>query len=223
MSFVQLRFTHSKFDCEMKKLQHLLKIIIEYVSSTEWIYCMEEVDKFGKKTNEHFHLNLYTDKLIKKDTLQKKIRSIFHDRGIELKGNKMYSVRVICDPEDEDRWWRYCCKEEGALIVNSHSFENKIKQWKLLATDEREIAIKRNNKTIDGYLDKSSFKGKMYLNFTKENIKKKKVFIIALIKYYMKKSKVPPFSKLEDYWLDYRIQTGIITVEEYYELRYYKE
>ena len=94
-----------------------------------------------------------------------------------------------------------------------HEFvENNI----ALARDERKQQIKRNIEARDRYLDKDSFKGKMYQHFSEElAITTEREFYIELIKYYQKKNKVPPFSKLKEYWIDYQIMTNLISADNY--------
>ena len=33
-------------------------------------------------------------------------------KGIKLKGNKVYCLKSFAEPDDYDRWFRYCLKEK---------------------------------------------------------------------------------------------------------------
>lgn len=221
MSYIQLRITHSLIDATADMVRyHLEKFIKEKYDSTKYALCTEKIDKFGKETHEHIHCNFYTDNMdIKKNTLQQQLKKKFTKLGYELKGTKHYSVRILGDPDDEDRWWRYCWKEDTK--VKHFGFdEETVENYKILAPDEREQQIKKNNEHIDKYLDKSSFKGKMYEKFKEQGIKDHRSFTIEYIKYCQKNHKVPSFTKIDDYFLDYKISSGLITPDEWYDEKY---
>ena len=119
-------------------------------------------------------------------------------------------------PDDEDRWWRYVLKEEDAICGWSSDKHTFVEDNIALAKDERKNQIRRNIEARDRYLDKDSFKGKMYQHFSDElAITTEREFYIELIKYYQRKNKVPPFSKLKDYWIDYQIMTNLISADNY--------
>lgn len=222
MVYLQLRFTGSHYDDPSHNWTNhrLLKQFRKKYDVTQYIYVEEKFDKFGKETTPHIHFNCIVAEEVKKDTLQRWLRRTAETAGKPLKGNKCYSLRLIGDPDDEDRWWRYCCKEKGAKVTFRGFEKSKIVHYKIMAQDEREQQIKRNLQAQDNYLDKSSFKGKMFDFLKKEGVDSHRPFIIGLIKYYLEKGKVAPFSKLEDYWIDYQISIGIMTPEQYYDRTY---
>jgi len=184
---------------------------------------IEDKDKFGKQTHKHIHFHFMTDKDIKKDTYQKELRKDFKkDFNTNLTGNKMYMLRVTNDAENEERYMRYPLKQQKDLEnYNYYNYgrEEISLMWKC-AHDEYLRQVETNNKTLDKYLDKSSFKGKCYIELKAKGINDKKTFIISFVKYYLEKSKVPPISKLNDYWIDFQLSVGIMTVEEWYSLTY---
>lgn len=222
MAYLQLRFTGLYYEDPSHNWTRgkLINNFIKKYDISKYIYVQETFDKFGKETTPHIHFNCVIDAEVKKDTIQRWIRRTAEANSYNLKGNKCYSVRVLGDPEDEDRWWRYCCKEKGAKVSARGFSKSKIIEYKKLAQDEREQQIKRNLQAQESYLDKSSFKGKMFDLFKKEDIKSHRPFIIGIINYYNKKGKIAPFSKFNDYWLDYQISTGLMTAEAYYDATY---
>lgn len=181
---------------------------------------IEKLDKFGKETHTHIHLCFITDIDNKKDSFQKTFRNRFFKRfNYACSGNKMYSIKLAHDPDDEERFMRYSLKQQDKLKkYNYYGYtEEEAEKLRLLAHDEYNNQIKKNCETLDKFLDKSSFKGKCYLQLKENKINKEKDFIINFVKYYLEKNKVPPFSKLKDYWIDYQLQIGLITVELWYE------
>lgn len=222
MSFIQIRLTGASYgDASFNWTRgRLLKEFREKYQPSKYLYTIETKDKYGKDTEPHIHFNCELNEPVKKDTLQAWFRRFSNNAGFPLKGNKCYSIRVLADMEDEDRWWRYCLKEQGSKSFSKGFDKQQLKNWRMLAVDERNRQIEKNNKALDKYLDKSSFKGKMFSFFQEKEISTHKPFVIGLIKYYMEKSQVPPFSKIDDYWIDYKISVGIMSVEEYYEFRY---
>ena len=172
-----------------------------YANTAKWEaddYIMgEEVqNKFGEPTHRHYHINFYTEKEIKKDTVQKWIRNTYN-----LKGNAQYCVRVHIDLEDRNRWWRYPMKEK--LIIKSKNLDDVLlngvtaKDLKLLARDERKRQIEQNVKSRQNLLDKNAFRDKMFAYFKDEykgNIPSDKVIWCQMSMYYIQRSKTPPRS-----------------------------
>lgn len=185
---------------------------------------IEEKDKFGKETNKHVHAHMIVEEdFKKKDTYQKKFRELVKERfGSEIKGNKMYSIKYEIDVEDEVRFMRYPLKQQENIkkFMYSGYKEEEVELMRKMAADEYQIQVRKNNESLNSYLDKSSFKGKCYEKLTQDGVKTHKEFVIGFIGYYIEKSKVPPFGKLDDYWIDYQILTKIISVEEYYNIKY---
>lgn len=235
MSYIQLRFTHSLFPVELEDntMSKYLRDIAKYLDSEKYIITKEILNKFGEETHPHFHANLLTEKEVKKDTIQKWIRNYFNKKGIVIKGVKMYSVRVLVDPNNEERWWRYCLKEKR---TEKNNFKFKIKGFtseeikfhKLVAQEEREQQIAQNIKNRKKYLETQSFKGKMYKYvIEKYNEKDEKLishyeFVSSMIEYYRKNDKITPLSKIEEYYVDFQLSTGSKSIQEWYSQTYHQ-
>ncbi len=222
MSYLQLRFTGSFYDDPSHNFtkRQIIKNIKDNYLVDKFIYVEEKNNKMGEETTPHIHFHGYTDKDVKKDSLQKFIRRLGEKYGYTIKGNKCYAVNILGDPDDEERWYRYCLKEEGAKVAFKGFEKEELKKMRILAQEERKLQIERNKKAHSAYLDKSTFKGKMFDFFKKEGVASHRPFIIGMIKYYLEKGKVAPFSKFNDYWIDYQISTGLMTPEEYYDKVY---
>lgn len=218
--WIEIRVTHQHF--ENLTYKKVLKQILYWLKARpfkveRYIWGVEKYDKYGELTNEHVHFKIEIDDPdVKKNTLQKSFRDFMGSYGITLKGVKHYAIMMDIEPKDIDRWWRYAIKEKDAPIGYSDDMKDFIEKQRPQAINERELQVERNRKARDKFIDKESFKGKMYdFLYNEKKIKDKFAFFVELIKYYKEKNKVPPFSKLDDYWIDYQILTGIITAEEY--------
>lgn len=229
--FIEVRLHHSRLELNTDQaLSYLLRWLKDQKwNYTRWIYGVENYNKFGEKTDEHIHFKLESEEEdLKKNSLQTLFRRYINDRSdIKLKGVKYYAIMMETQPKDEDRWWRYCIKEKGARVKCSSNMKDFMTAQMPQAQNERELQIKRNLEARDKYIDKDSFKNKMFAKFAEEKIgwygppdSKELEFSISLITYYQKKKKVPPFSKIEDYWGDYRIMTAQISPIDYMKEKY---
>ena len=222
MSFVSLRWTFSNFECSDDKARGIVKNwLLKHDLGKDYIMCCECKDKYGKDTAPHLHLNAYTNKEVKKDTVQRWFRVYLRDiYEYEVKGNKDYALSIKTQPDDEDRWWRYILKEEGAKIKSSESKKQFIKDNMHLAIDERKRTIELNNKHLQKYLDKSSIKGKMYQSLKSAEVTTHREFVVGAIQFYLGKSMTPPFTKLDDMFIEYQILVGLMSVDNWYKLKY---
>lgn len=222
MSFVSLRFTFSNFDCSDDKARAIVKNwLVKHALNDDYILCCEKYDKYGKETKHHLHMNCYSDKDLKKDTVQRWFRTYLADiYEISVKGNKDYAIAVKSQPDDEDRWWRYILKEKGAKVYCSPSKKEFVLNNMSLAIDERKRTIELNNQHLQKYLDKSSVKGKMFNELKKIEVKTHKEFMKNAINYYLGKTLTPPFTKLDDMYIEYQLLTGLMDWEKWYKIRY---
>lgn len=223
--WIEIRLSHGHFEnLTYKKSSKLIQRWLDNrpFDITRYLWGVEKIDKYGEQTAEHIHYKIEIDDPdVKKNTLQKSFRDFMGSYGITLKGVKHYAIMMDIEPKDIDRWWRYAMKEKDAPIGYSEDMDEFVTEQRPQAINERELQIERNRKARDKYLDKESFKGKMYdFLYNEKNVRKQYDFCVELIKYYKDKNKVPPFSKLDDYWIDYKIITGIMTPEQYVTEKY---
>lgn len=232
MVFIQLRFTPCQFTEKSwggvleKSGCYLMEHIRSYYGKAniaKYICVLETLDKYGDICDPHFHINLEVpDHTKTKDNFQKLIRRL----TAGIKGNSCYSVRYIEDPEDEDRWWRYCIKEKIAKPVY-HSFS---KEWvqlnRILAVDERTRTIKFNRASRERNLQKDTFRLKLFKNVT-NTLKNQpissnmdKTIYCLIICFYQENNKTPPFNNLDNIVIDYKLMSNVITPEEYYNIHH---
>lgn len=205
-----------------------LKYIFNYVDPTYSACCWEDIDKYGKKTKEHFHLNFITQKEIKKDTLQKWIRkNILEDlydnphTADSYKG-KAYAISMHGDVRDEHDWWQYIFKQEPLNIIDKMTtlppvYEKERDAMIMAAQSQRRKTININNKVAEAKDIKNTFRYKLFQKLKKQNVKTERDFVIGAIKIFNESAKLTPYSKLKDYWIDYQINTKMMTPEQFYD------
>lgn len=210
---------------EMRKHRTFIDVVkadlLRKYSVENMIIGEEKTNKFGEETKIHFHINFYCVDEIKKDTIQKWFRTVHN-----VKGNSMYSIRVLPELKDHYRWWRYPIKEKIFFIHNVDMFEEygvNLKEAKRQARDERERQIEMNLKTRQSLMDKNAFRDKMFRSLKEEyqetSVTDKKIWC-DIGSYYIRHSKTPAFGKLDDMVIDFKVSTGLVTIEEVYEFRH---
>ncbi len=227
MSFCDIRITTEKIlDCSDNELQRkwadkFMGTCLNHFEIQDLVMGEESGNKFGERTHQHYHIHFYTEKELKKDTVQKWIRNTFN-----LKGKEQYCVRVHIDLDERIRWWRYPMKEKLVYWTKDveEQFQGKtLKELKLLAQDERKRQVEQNIKTRQNLLDKNAFRDNMFRHFKEqydEKIPSDKKIWCDISMYYIRHSKTPPFGKLDDTVIDFKVSIGHVTIEEVYDLRH---
>lgn len=197
---------------------HIRDQIIKYLKPSRYLIAEERLDSKGRETHLHYHLNCELDRPLRKDTLQK----WFRDKGI-CKGNPAYCVRAHGDLNDEDRWWRYCCKEK---LRWSRGFEKStLEQYSLLAKDERKREIERNLATEKSMEQKNQKRDKLF-SWLKENHKDRKgtkeIFCAMVFWYRTVAKDTPPLANkcLLNKVFDYQMEINVLSAEQYYDDQY---
>lgn len=193
---------------------------------TRYTWGVEDLDKFGQpcKGGQHIHFHCYIDPEkadVKKDSIQKDFRKFMSNYDIKINGKAHYALMYNVAPEDETRWFRYCFKEATGSHGCSLDMDKFMEIQSLIAQDERKRQIEANIQAQERFLDKSSFKGKMYIKLDEDGVDEEEQFAIAYIDYCRSKGHVPSFSKISDYWIDYQMSTGRMT-SKYWVAKYYK-
>lgn len=231
MSLIAFRITHSlipdREDLSGAKMiaKHVREILQKW-ELNKYIWCIESKNKFGKDTHPHIHFNAECFRLPSTDGIRKAFKRHFEGIGIQLTGEANRKGRIFAisrpgDIEDEVRWWRYPLKQPDAKVFQKNMKDFVIK-WRLVATDEWERQVESNNKQVDNFLDKNSFKGKMFEQFKKEDIRTERAFAIRYIKHCFEKSKTPSYTKINDYWIEYQMKIGLMSVEDWVDTHYFK-
>ena len=168
MPYFQLRITCSQLRTKHVVLRSIRALIRHYkleCYSTGY----EELNSFGEPCDPHVHFHFLgdIDRLNPKRCMGDWLKRHFANQDIELKGNKMWSLKMVEEPEDFCRWFRYTLKE-GPIMdmikcddcdeIQEKGLENVIK----LATNEKADSIEQNLLRREKLLLKDKFKQKMY-------------------------------------------------------------
>lgn len=194
MSFVQLRIhpgvTLGKTDEELSKdeLQQFYNGIKEIVSKSDGDYTVgfEKLNKYGEPTRHHFHVCYELSDTVKKNTLMKTIKRVFTGLGLpQFKGNSMYALQVLPEPNDWERWIRYPLKEKSIPSLCKLD-EGELDRLTLLAKDEHKRAMESNVAQREKMREKNSFYDKLEEHLLKDKVQYKthKEIFIAMCKYY---------------------------------------
>lgn len=184
--------------------------------SDGYITADEKKNKYGEDTKRHFHFNFTSDK--KKDTIQKGIRSFYSERGYVCKGNRCYSLQQCDEPEDYDRWFRYCMKEKYIKKL-TRSSEIDFEKCEMLAKDERQQSIKHNVANRAKLLDKSTLYDKLIMDLTKLDPRPNdfKSIWSFIVQWYVEQKKPVNLTTIKGYTITYCISEKIITSDMLYE------
>jgi len=202
------------------KKNYIMTKLMDYMRPDKYTCCLEKLDSKGKPTSPHIHIHMESDRELKKDTLQKWIRT-----ELGASGNKAYCVQVFSDVDDEDRWFRYCFKEKDSPRHSKGFSESEIRDMTLLAQDEREQQVKLNLKTEAELENKHQFRDKMFkhMRLNHPDISDEEEVFELIGNYYRSQNKMIPFSKLRDITNDWLCHAGHITLRSYFQKYYKKE
>jgi len=222
MSFADIRLTPKFFNnSDSDELSDFLRDkILRYFKPIRYLIAKEKLDSKGRETHLHYHLNMELEEEKKKDSIQK----WFRDNNI-CKGNKAYSIRTMNDPNDEDRWWRYCCKE--CLWKHRGFSKDVLEKYGMLSKDERALQIQKNLETEKSIENKNQKRDKLF-KWLKDNhptITETRALFILMVEWYRVVSKdTPPLANkcLLNKVLDYRMEIGVLTAGEYFDSQGYE-
>jgi len=234
MVYIDLRYTPQQ-NADHYEIIYLF--IVNYLTNVQqerdvsirddvkYIIAREEFNKFGEKTHLHYHMNFYIphhsgNHEIKKDNIQKQL-----NRNFNLKGNKMYCLRVHHDiPTDVDRWWNYTCKQGiNGIIVSSGFRECEIANMVMISSAEYEQRKKENCETRQKLMDKNNFRNKLIIHMKKiksqdrPHLTDKEIWL-EIAGFYRKSHMTPPYNKLDDIVVDVKVELEYLSLDKYYDL-----
>lgn len=226
--FIQLRLTAEMCkEPSMARWRFLRSPLFEYVTKDSgelhyYAVTRETQNKFGEPTKPHYHINICAD-TGEKFTVEN-FQKWFRKRPFLPSGNKAYSFKLVGDPDDEDRWWRYLLKEKGAKLIESKfppDFDISLNT--IMAQNERDEQIKKNVEARDRLLRNDSFRLKAFAALQKKYENKcpqNRQIFGDLVRYYQEKNKIPPFNSLLNMVFDYKVHTKEIEPETYFDIYY---
>ncbi len=243
MPYFQLRITLSETRTHRACLL-AIKALSRTYNLGDYSCGVEQYNKYGEPCDPHIHFNFVCDleRVNPKRCIQDFLRRHFMNRDIELKGNKMWSLQMVEEPQDYDRWLRYPLKEQPINIASVD------KEWGMLerpwtffakegvggeelrelynnlrqrAVDERKTSIEMNILRREKLRVKDQFKQKMYDYIdeeTKEGETDKRVIWTTIFTYYRKIEKPINFNTIEGYTNLWLADHGVISPDGAFDL-----
>lgn len=199
--------------------------IINFYPIKYGAYCLEWINKLGELTRPHFHIILKLTEFRSKDSILKRMRTLFAnqyngDEGYEhFRGCHAYSVRVLDEPDDLPRYWRYLLKQHplkfyeyrlppcltgNELQIQTHNAQAEYREV-------QKYTIERKKR---GTVEQSK-KYVMFREFKEKGITQEHHFAVEMIKFFQDKGSICPFTKMKDYWHTYQVYSGLMTPEEW--------
>lgn len=178
-----------------------------------WALCYEKVSTTtGLPTTPHFHFNFLASD--KREAIRKKITR----DNPNIKGKECYALSVHKTPDNPQRWWRYCFKEN---ILCHSGLPYNIDEISLLAKDERMRTIiynkqrekdKENRRTV---FQRFETKLKKY---SKSNNMNQKIIFLQFLSYTILEKKSIVHKQILGYTHLYMILHNYMTPDEFYAL-----
>ncbi len=166
MPFFQLRITNSQ-NRTPQKVYLLIKHLIRDLELEHYTCGEEKLNKYGEPCDPHFHFNFqaHIERVNPKRCIQQNCRNFMAKRDAEMKGNKAWSLQMVEEPEDYDRWSRYTLKE-NPLFEFCSQYKTKEHQSLIeqihLAKLERTDSIAANVLHREKIRNKNALKDTMY-------------------------------------------------------------
>ncbi len=238
MPYFQLRITFSESRTQDRCIRAIKSLISNY-NLAEYSTGIEEFNKYGEPCSPHVHFNFIADidRINPKRCIQDWLRRYFANLDVELKGNKQWSLQMVEEPKDYDRWFRYPLKEGPRyqlISKTSPPFYLTMKEgWKdktpfdefcHLAKTERKDAIAANILHREKVRNKDQFKKKLY-EFIDEECKEgeadKRVIWTTIFQYYRKIEKPINFSVIEGYTNLWLADHGKLSADSAFDLAHF--
>lgn len=219
MSYLELRLTIPELPSEFQYdaiYKHIIKELKE--EPIRYIVGREQHNKCGELIKDHFHISMELEEPINLDSFRKKL-----NRSYGIKGNNMYCLRQHLDlKEDEQRWWRYPIKQHPAVASKGFT-EVELDALHTAGLDEYNQRVKENKLAQEKMLMKNNFRNKLikYLNNKYNGAHQPdKTIFIDIYTFYKEAHTTCPFKKMPDLIIDMKLETGMITIDEYYDIKY---
>lgn len=110
----KLRLTPKAYDDEkfLWTFSTFIPMFIKYLGVHKYTWGCEATDSCGKPTTPHIHIHGEYDEIKNEETLKKQLRIFSKKQGYPFAGNKCYSVKLLGDVDDYERFIRYPLKKE---------------------------------------------------------------------------------------------------------------
>jgi len=231
MPYFQLRITFSELRTHELCLLAVRRLIRNY-NLKEHSCGIEQLNKYGEPCDPHIHFNFVADieRVNPKRCIQDWLRRWFASRDVELKGNKMWSLQMVEEPKDYERWFRYPLKEDSDFVgktiilfkkedLSGVELLDHFHNLRRRALDERKTSIEMNILRREKMRQKDQFKIKLYEFIDQQKGPKNKEKIWCLIfEYYRKIEKPINFSVIEGYTNLWLADNGQLSAQSAFEI-----
>ncbi len=241
MPYLQLRIT---LDPSGTRTYHPVRSLLRHFlvkwvpdSSDNIFTCgYEKLNKFGEPCSPHFHLNVSIDLMTIDLTnplrsAREFLRREAVKRDFTLKGNKQWSLTMVEEPKDFERWIRYPLKETPVLELTGFGRLNKkaepwtakfLQEQMPLAQAERKRSIELNLLKREKLADKTSFRDKLFEHLDEHFAEKApdhQDIWIAILEFYQSQGKAICFKTVTGYTVGYQLHIKAITPLQCYVMR----
>lgn len=229
MPYFQLRITLSQ-----TRTKHVvyrsIKALIRNYNLNCYSTGYEELNKYGEPCDPHFHFNFVEDidRVNPKRCIQDWLRRHYAAQDLELKGNKQWSLQMVEEPQDYDRWFRYPLKEnpldvkDGTtdLSGNWGPPPQKLQEMVQRARDERATSIEHNILRREKLRNKDQFKQKMYDFIDEQDLQNpcKEAIWCWIFEYYRKIEKPINFSVVDGYTNLWLADHGLLSARDAFKI-----
>lgn len=223
MVYFQLRLTKNPKMTDDSKYIRFFRKILEYALDGESLkdsdpyVCsnVETRDKYGEETHPHYHLNFLSTK--SKATIAKQItrKNALGEKwlGYRPLGNKMYSLQQIEEPEDFNRWMRYCVKM-GPPILELTNWDYA--EHMPLAQDEYKRSVESRRKRRAQREEKTTLYDKIEKHLKTMNLCNYRDTYMAILDYYLENPHNLNHNTISGYSLKFMLNNNLMTKDEFF-------
>ncbi len=221
MCYFQLRLTKTQPGISDSKYIKYFRKILEYAMDSPSLkdvdpyVCsnVEKLDKYDAETHPHYHLNFLSVK--SKQTIQKQIVRLSEKLlGYKLRGNKMYCLKAVEEPDDFNRWMRYCVKMGPPIL--------ELTNWDYaphmpLAMDERARSVGANKKARDTAASKVTLYDKIEKMLKTKNLTNYRDTYMAILDFYKQNPHNLNHSTISGYACKFMLNNGLLTNQQFFD------
>lgn len=184
--------------------------MIKQYKINQWALCYEKINNCGKPCQHHFHFNFLAK--AKREAIRKYILRY----NPNIKGKECYALSGYITPDNPQRWWRYCFKEN---ILCHSGLPYNIDEISLLAKDERMRTILYNKQREKDKENQRSVFQRFEIKlkkYSKSHNLNQKIIFLQFLSYTILEKKSINHKTILGYTHLYMILHNIMTPEEFY-------
>lgn len=181
----------------------------------DYLYGIEELDKFGDATKIHIHIHFTSDKDC--GTIRKWLTRRWKEQGDDRTRAALYSLKQEEDVKENDRFFRYVLKQKsqpyknfmGCGLIKDLTLE-KLNEMRLLAHEEWNTLVEVNRKKREKELKKDSTYDKICKYLEDKKISGQYDIATHILDFYMEEGMSINTNTIAGYVLTYGMINGYI-------------